>query len=117
MAQGNSAQLLGVNGTPTWQGHLTAGAITQFSPLVGGTNYRLIGSTDAAAVWTYIFAGSANDWQYISNLDETGGYPTPAPSPGSDVGAQIIIRCGVQPSGGGGGAVCPGGMLRGLVGC
>lgn len=100
MAQGSSAVAVSALG---WQGHLSAGAITQSSPLVGGTNYRLIASSDGNAEWYYVVTGSANDNQFVNALDETAGYPGTAPS-GTDFGAHLVIRCGVQPSGGGGGS-------------
>lgn len=99
---------IGAAFTPTtfaWQGYTSPAQITQSAALVGGTTYKLYAQsvigTDNITLGYY--SGAANATGYHTSA--TTGAPSAIPSKDANYSLQYpLIRIGVQPTGGGGGA-------------
>ncbi len=95
MAQGTTPVAV-LTTADEWKGHLIPADITQYFYLVGGTNYRIIGSTGVGTIKFFYNSGSSDDNEYNATDYATGGFPTPAPT-GSVAGpARFLMRCGVS---------------------
>jgi hypothetical protein len=95
MAQGSAEVEL--SGGPSWQGHMSAGAITVTTQLTGGTTYylRYCKDYDGAIGDEFYITGTSGDYKYTATTgDYTGGYPTTL-TLASNTAGRYCIRCGV----------------------
>jgi len=97
MAQGSAQVRVGSGSSASWQGHMSAGAITVSHQLTGGTTYYIQYSKDCDPLATieYFIAGSAGDFVW-DGRDATGGFPDPAEALSNSTAARYCMRCGVS---------------------
>lgn len=103
MSRGTSAVTM--SGGPSWQGHQSAGVITQSVPLVGGVRYIVFQTHSATGVYS-IHGNSAELGSTKSSLNQTsyiGAIPTSTPATNGSIFA-AMVRVGVQAQAGGGGS-------------
>ncbi len=97
MAESSGDITVGSGDGAAWKGSLSAGVITQYHQLVGGTNYRIIVSPKAGGNIDqyYTSAGYTADDHRFNTTDYTAGFPATAPL-GTDFLVEACLRCGVQ---------------------
>ena len=94
----------------SWQGHMTASALTPAGgsagdpvTITGGSQYRIGVSRDASGVLATYKSGTVTNGDIdYGATDYTGGWPATIPT-GTDYTVLLTsIRCGVEPAAGGG---------------
>ena len=97
MAQGSARVRVGSGSSASWQGHMSAGAITVSHQLTGGTTYYIQYAKDCDPSTTieYYITGSAGDFVWYGR-DATGGFQDPADALSNGTAGRYCMRCGVS---------------------